>query len=409
MEAALEQGVLAGWVREERDAHGIPGIAAALWQDGEAVLAAAGGATVETPFRIASITKPFTATLATLVAAEGALDLNAPPRGARTAATVRQLLSHAGGLACEWPRPLAGYGGDDGALARLAADEPERLPLAPGDLYSYSNAGYWLAGAAVAGAAGTTYEQAIAERVLEPLGLRTTGFEEPPGAARGHVPASPGAPEHRPIAAEPYPRPRRPSGGLWSTVADLVRFAELHVADARLASMHAPLIDAPGGAYGLGWMLRRVAGRHVVEHTGSVGGYQSLLLLVPDERLALAVLTDSARGSAAIGGVLRRLALAPEVPPVRDVPDAELRPLAGRYRIQSVDAAVTVEAGGLRVALAETDPVSGERLEQPPQLARALGPREFAVVDGEGAGERIDFPRPGLGRFAGVVALREDA
>ena len=71
-------------------------------------------------------------------------------------------------------------------------------------------------------------------RVLEPLGLAATGFDEPAGAARGHV--QEGESGHRAVPVDAYPAARRPSGGLWSSVADLVRFGEHHLAEPSTAA-----------------------------------------------------------------------------------------------------------------------------------------------------------------------------
>src|SRR6476469_4610671 len=131
-------------VRSARSATGIPGVVAGLSVDGERSLAADGilalgcsqVVTVDTPFRIASITKPF---VATLCAEAGALDDR-----------VERLLSHTAGLRCESAVPL---------------------PDECAGLWSYSNAGYWEAGATAAAACGTTFEHAMRTRVLEPLAL----------------------------------------------------------------------------------------------------------------------------------------------------------------------------------------------------------------------------------------------
>src|SRR5437588_249642 len=95
---------------------------------------------------------------------------------------------------------------------------------------------------------------------------------------------------------------RRPSGGLWSTAADLLRFAVHHLKEPGV--LHEPRAAALGAQYALGWWVRALEdGRTVLEHEGSVAGYQSLLLLVPEEATALAVLTNSWRGS----GLIRRV------------------------------------------------------------------------------------------------------
>ena len=181
-------------MREARAATGVPGVAAGLLRDGETVFAADGvlelgrseQVQVETPFRIASITKPFTATLC---AASVGLDDR-----------LRALLSHTAGLRCE---------------------SAELLPPAAAGLWSYSNAGYWQAGAAC----GAPFDSALAAHVLEPLGLAATGFAEPAAPARGHV--QEGESGHRAMSEDRYPAARLASGGLWSTVGDLLRFAAL--------------------------------------------------------------------------------------------------------------------------------------------------------------------------------------
>ena len=94
-------------------------------------------------------------------------------------------------------------------------------------------------------------------RVLEPLGLDATGFDEPPGAARGHV--QEGESGHRAVPVDAYPAPRRPSGGLWSSVADLLRFGEHHLAEP--STLHEPRAEALGARYALGFWVRDLGGR----------------------------------------------------------------------------------------------------------------------------------------------------
>ena len=99
------------------------------------------------------------------------------------------------------------------------------------------------------------------ERILEPLGLEATGYDDPgAAAARGHV--QDGETGHRAVPEDVYPVERRPSGGLWSTVGDLLRFAAHHLggpgplADQTRAAMREPQSQALGAGYGLGWWGR---------------------------------------------------------------------------------------------------------------------------------------------------------
>jgi CubicO group peptidase (beta-lactamase class C family) len=334
---------------------GVPGVAAGLLRDGSVETCAAGvpvlgsGAAVRvnTPFRVASISKSFTAALAL-----SCLELD--PR-------LAAWLSHSAGFRCESETPL---------------------PAGAEGLWSYSNAGYWAAAREVARACGTSFEEAMQARVLDPLGLRATGFAEPARAARGHV--QEGESGQRAVLEDVYPAARRPSGGLWSTVGDLLTYGA-----AQMDGDHAafePQIDALGARYGLGWWVRDGArGSTVVEHEGSVAGYQSLLLLVPAERVALAVLTNSWRGSALIKIVVEELGILPP-------PSAPQDGVDGRYALDGAEAVVT----GSTVTETEVDPVTGT-----PRATRypvALGATLMS--------HRVDFPRDGFARIGWVVLPR---
>jgi len=330
------------------DAHertGVPGVAAALHADGETTCTVAGVRQLghvdpvepETPFRIASVTKSFTAVL---VAEHGALD-----------ARRRALLSH---------------------TADYRPETRELLPEACRGLWSYSNEGYREAAQSL----GVDFAASLRERVLEPLGLAATGFDEPPAPARGHV--QEGETGHRLVAHDSYAVERRPSGGLWSTVGDLAGYGLAHCRG--WEELHRPQASALGAEYALGWWVRD----GVLDHEGSVAGYQSLLLVVPAEEVVLAVLTNSWRGSGLIRRVVEELALVPaSTAHAGSFED-------GRYELDGISATVD----GDRLAERETDPVTGA------VIVRKYRPSPDATL----MSHRIDFPRPGVARI-GWTAL----
>ena len=366
-------------VEEARARTGVPGVAAGLLAAGETAFAADGvlelGADErvlpETPFRVASISKPFTASLAL-----SCLTLDDRLRG---------LLSHTAGLRCESARPL---------------------PEGAEGLFSYSNAGYWAAGDACVKACGVPFDEAMRTRILEPLGLAATGYDEPPAPARGHL--QEGETGQRPWPHDAYPPERRPSGGLWSTAADLLTFAAHHLGgpgplpeEAR-AAMRQPQSQALGAGYGLGWWSRDAGGRAAFDHEGSVAGYQSLLLLVPEEELALAVLTNSWRGSGLVRRVVERLGLGLR----GDAAVAGPAAIAGRYVLDDSSATVETAGDGLRVQDSETDPVTGSRIDRPAFTAEPLGGGVYGFAGGALLSHRLDFPRPGFARIGWVVRPR---
>ena len=376
MTSAIPQHRLAEIVRDARARTGVPAVAAGLLVGERVELAADGPVEVDTPFRVASVTKWFTASLAALC-----LDLD--ELGARA------WLSHTAGFRPECREPL---------------------PEACRGLWSYSNAGYWAAGEACAAVTRASFSDAMRERILEPLGLEHTGFEEPAGAAVGHL--QEGETGHR--AAEPseYPVARRPSGGLWSTVGDLLLFARHQLggpgplSGSQLASLREPQAEALGAHYCLGcWRRELEGGRIAFDHEGSVGGYQSLLLLVPQEETALAVLTNSWRGSGLIRRVVKALGLVP--PQEAAAVSASFGPPM-RYELDGT-VVVADPRGSLRVSEAETDPVTGSRIERAPYPVEPLGRGVYGFAGGLLMSHRIDFPRPDVARVSWVALPRADA
>jgi len=377
MASAIPQEQLAEIVRDARAHTGVPGVAAGLLVGEQMELAADGPVEADTPFRIASITKWFTASLAALL-----LDLDAPSDSG--GASAGRLLSH---------------------TADLRPNSRELLPEPCRGLWSYSNAGFVLAGRECAAVAGASYSEAVRERLLVPLGLERTSFEEPADAAPGHV--QDGATGHRPSPEVVYPEPRRAAGGLWSTVGDLLRFAAHQLGHPgplsaeQLSAVHEPRADALGGRYCLGCWSRQLAGsRRAFDHEGSVGGYQSLLLLVPEEAAALAVLTNSWRGSGLIRRVVQKLGL---VPALLEGTGAE-RIEPGRYALDDAVAVVEDRGGRWRVTENEIDPLTGLLIERPEYAVDALGGGVYGFAGGLLMGHRLDFPREGVARV-GWTAL----
>jgi CubicO group peptidase (beta-lactamase class C family) len=378
----VQVGSLREIVREARARTGVPGVAAGILRDGEVETCADGvlqlGSDVpvrpETPFRVASISKPFTASLAV-----SSLPLDE---------SLELWLSHTAGFRCESETPL---------------------PAGAAGLFSYSNAGYWAAGREVVRVLGAPFEQAMRDRILAPLGLAATGYDDPGAvAARGHL--QQGETGHRAVPDDAYPVERRPSGGLWSTVGDLLGFAAHQLggpgplADEARVAMREPRSRALGAGYGLGWWVRDAGGRAALDHEGSVAGYQSLLLLVPEDGFALVVLTNSWRGSGLVRRVVEQLGLAPQVAGG----SSGVRPsdVGGRYALDAAEAVVEAFDDALIVEEVDVDPVTGSRIAAPRYPAAELGDGVFGIAGGLLMSHRLDFPRPGFARVGWLVLPR---
>lgn len=312
---------------------------------------AAGGSRPDaaTAFRIASMTKSFTAASVMLLAERGALSLADPisrhvpefaavrlPTSDSPQVTVGMLLSMSGGLPTDdaWADRQESMSRED--FGRLLTDGV-RFAAVPGTVYEYSNLGYAILGCMVAGASGLTYHEFVERHLIGPLGLTSTGFAAPAGArggiATGHVRRD-GHWEALPFSA---PGVFSAIGGLFSTVEDLTRWV-CWLADAfpprddedpgplsrasRRTMQQVQRVIPPSGdgepttlGYGFGLVIERdpVWGT-VVSHNGGYPGFGSHMRWHPATGLGVVTLanaryvTGSAKAVAALRAVLTDVA-----------------------------------------------------------------------------------------------------
>jgi len=191
----------------------------------------------DTVFRIASMTKSFTATLVLKLRDAGALGLDDPAadyvpalRGAapgtpdKPPITIRNLLTMTAGFPTDDPWGDRQQGLDPAVFARMLADGEVRAAWAPGTKFEYSNLGYAVLGLIIESITGRTYAQAVRAEVLEPLGLNQTGYEvseiDPDHRARGYR-RDRGT--WRELEPDPYGA-FAPMGGIFSCVRDLAKW-----------------------------------------------------------------------------------------------------------------------------------------------------------------------------------------
>jgi|SRR5579884_1077884 len=334
-------------------------------------------------FRIASVTKPLTALLALEV-----LDLDEPTGVWPEDVRVRHLLSHLSGFDCELPeRDLGRFGDGDGALAAAVAELPSvRRFVGADEVWSYANTGYWLAGFLAANRVDATYEEALRARVLRPLGLEATSFGEPDLDGTG-----------RDADEGPYPRARRPSGGLVSTVDDLLRLGRALLRHPSFARMAVPRGKPNGGVYGFGLFGQRVGGLDVWGHSGSYGGFQSSLLVVPERAAVFAGLTNASNGAKALYELEdaffeQAIGVARPATSFVELPSEAIAALAGTYANSDERYDVRPDGDGIVVL------VAGQEIR-----ARPVDPRTFEAPDGPFVRQRIAFPRDGFARLGSLA------
>ena len=262
-------------------------------------------------FRIASVTKQFTAVLAMQLVERHVLDLDAPigrylptlPPAAGVV-TTRQLLKNVSGL----PNldTIAGAYTRDGVplddLPAYVASLPI-VPLAaePGTKFSYNNLDFILVGAVLQRIAGTTYATLLQERILDPLKLSSTGLydrEVPAAHVRGYENGG------STLIPETLGRLRNfgPAGSMYSTLADLARWDRSLLRNTILGrsatnEMFTP--DKVFGYVGLGsWAYDlKVPGEsnaiRVVERQGNIGGIQVLNVLAPAANVSMSIMANT--------------------------------------------------------------------------------------------------------------------
>jgi CubicO group peptidase (beta-lactamase class C family) len=322
-------------------------------------------------------------------------------------------LSHSGGFFGDY---FEDFGPGDDALTRYITHLDHVAQQTPvGASWAYNNAGFCIAGAVVERITGRIFEQTMRERLFQPLGLTRTFFFARDAItyaiAAGHNQKEPGGDAHE--VARPYHLPRavNPAGGIICNVTDLLTFAEFHLnggvtrGGQRLLSaetiqaMWRPRIVAANfaEAYATGWDTRLLNGTQLIGHGGSTNGFQARLSLIPAHHYALAILTNSGRGSALYRELLdarlaERFDLRASAPQFIKLTQAQLKRFAGVY--QQPDGHVTLNATrtGLRREMTFRDSLTDKEWAYPPDDLRPIGPYEFIVVTpGENEGSRLDF------------------
>jgi CubicO group peptidase (beta-lactamase class C family) len=266
---------------------------------------------IATKFNIASLGKMFTAVAIAQLVEDGKLTFD-DPVGEHLAGlpsdiaaiTLAQLLTHTSGLAdVALGRPTAG--GQSASLDELLdriASEPLRFE--PGSRFAYSNDGFIVLGEIIEAVTGEAYPDYVRKMVFEPAGMSDTEIRshtpaDVPGMAHGYASGKGGAA----MDISDVPHPGNPSGGAYSTVEDLHRFARA-LLDGRLLgpSMTEAVLagkvktDRPGAGdddrYGYGFADQTMNGVRFVGHNGGTPGYEGQLDIYPDRDYVVVILTN---------------------------------------------------------------------------------------------------------------------
>ena len=330
------------YVAEEIVLRGLPGVALGIVIDGELVFAKGFGvADVEakTPvdkgslFRIASMTKSFTAMAILKLRDEGKLSLDDPaakyvpeltalPYPTRDAApiTIRNLLGHGGGFPEDNPWGDRQLGMSEADFSKLMR-QGFPFSTSPGSTFEYSNLGFAILGRIVSNVSGMDYADYLRTRILSPLGMSRTVLDERM-VEKGHL-ARGYRREGEALVAEVNPPHGAfgAMGGLYSSVEDMARYVSYHLAAwpprdeqesgpvrrSTLREMHSigratglwaspglgpepPFVIATGYTFGLG--TSETCEFRSVSHTGGLPGYGSVMHFLPDHGVGVIALSN---------------------------------------------------------------------------------------------------------------------
>jgi len=171
---------------------------------------------------------------------------------------------------------------------------------------------------------GAAYDTAMQERIFKPLGMNATTFDMARALRANH--ASPhgddfdGKPSLANMAFNYAVVPHRPAGGVWTSAHDLIRYVQLEINQGKLPdgkqlvssesllARRIPQVPLGEDAwYGMGLMVDKTWGVTVVHHGGSLAGYKSDIMLLPDAGIGAVILTNSDKGQTLLRPFMRRL------------------------------------------------------------------------------------------------------
>ncbi len=403
-----------------------PGLAVLVAQDGKILFEKGYGLadvahhvpiTPQTTFRIASVTKQFTASAILKLQEEVKLSVSDKlskyipdfPRGDEV--TLRYLLTHTSGIHnyADEPDFLSRVTNATTTEAIIAQIKKYRYDFNPGTKWNYDNSGYVLLGYIVEQVSGQSYGDFLRENFFQPLGMTNTGVYRAhsglPHEALGYS-----------LGTNGFERALNwdmswssGAGALYSTVEDLYRWNEgvfngqvLDVAS--LQAAFTPVRGSKGqvnwdAGYGFGWYVGHYRGLQEISHDGLISGFRSILLRMPDEKFTVDILVNSSPGRSNINPLflarqLETIFLANKLAPLptvnMNVSPKSYDALTGRYDLWG--SIITVNRRGTHLL---------EQIGDGP--AREIFPKSDTEFFVKGVDVQITFVKDSSGKAANLI------
>jgi len=275
--------------------------------------------TLSTNFRLASVTKPFTAMCIMKLVESGRLSyehnlqqiFSEFPAYGRSI-TIRHLLQHTSGLIAYEaliPDTATVQVLDKDVLRMMMSQDSTYFP--PGTQYRYSNSGYAVLAMIVEKVSGKSFAKFLQENIFKPLGMKNTvAYEKNISTVKNRAMGYWQEGGQFVFSDQSVTSAVLGDGGIYSSVEDLLKwdqalYTEKLLERETLAAAFTPgvLLDGKSLEYGFGWRLDQFNGRRRVMHTGSTSGFRNVIQRYPDDNFTVIILTNRA---------------APEVAPLAD-------------------------------------------------------------------------------------------
>ncbi|HRP06855.1 MAG TPA: serine hydrolase domain-containing protein [Gemmatimonadales bacterium] len=341
--------------------------------------------TSETRFRVASVTKQFTALATVMLAHEGALRLDDPitryvdslPES-WSRITIHDLMRHTSGIS-DYEGWFGGYATQAYSDYMSAARAPERivhdarqkpLDFEPGTQFHYSNSAYIILGKVIERASGIPFDEFLAQRIHQPLGMslsgqdrsdvlisnRAAGYQLLPGTMPRAYYAGLG-PENLRNAVYQKMAPPQADAGLITTARDLYKWDQALYSERLLPQAMLDSIFTPGlGDYGYGWFIRQGPDGVSYEHSGGLPGFNCYIMRIPGTQRIIIVLNNIQTLGRTVADMAAILRGDPVADPVAHQllepdPDRDAR-VVGTYHTASGDSVVVrADRGSLTAQL----------------------------------------------------------
>jgi CubicO group peptidase (beta-lactamase class C family) len=271
--------------------------------------------TPDTKFRLASITKQFTATLTLELVQQGKIKIDGKitdylpdyRKDVGDKVTIHHLLTHTSGIPSYTSQP--GFFENVSRNPYKVADFVKKyasgnLEFEPGSKYSYNNSGYFLLGAIIEKVTGKTFEQALKEYILDPAGMKNSGYDHHDTLiskrATGYVKTENGYNNSAYLDMSiPYA-----AGSMYSTVEDLYLWDQALYTEKLLSSaskdlMYKPFLDD----YAYGWVVNNASFKQndqpvqVIRHGGGINGFSTMILRFPKEKNLIVLLDNTSQNT----------------------------------------------------------------------------------------------------------------